>query len=285
MKPAFSTIACPEWALEDVAEFAGRTGYQGVELRTFGHASTELACDPCKTGPSKIRDLFEDAGVAPLCLASSIRYDKPVWPPIVGHMISDTERPVRQTKSLVEVAAQCEVEAVRVFAFELAPGEKREKGIKRVLGRLEMALSTCRNTGVKLILENAGSFPLGEDIGEIIERAGSPLLYAAYNPAVAQASGEDPIEGARLLGARLWSVKLSDYRQGAPVTLGEGDLGAERVVTELAQMGFPGWLVYEWPRLWLRELDEPTDILTNACEKMYRWIGAATPSPAGVRTT
>ncbi len=42
MKPAFSTVACPEWTLEDVAEFAGRSGYQGVELRTFGHSSTDL---------------------------------------------------------------------------------------------------------------------------------------------------------------------------------------------------------------------------------------------------
>ncbi len=282
MKPAFSTVACPEWTLEDVAEFAGGAGYQGVELRTFGHGSTDLACDPCKTGPAKIRDLFEDAGVTPLCLASSIRYDKPVWPPIIGHAIADTERPVRETKALVEVAAQCEVGAVRVFAFELPPGEKREKGIKRVLERLQLALTTCKNTGVKLILENAGSFPLAEDIGEIIERANSPLLYAAYNPAVAQSHGEDPVQGARTLGARLWSVKLADYRDATPVTLGEGDLDAEQLVSELARSRFPGWLVYEWPRLWLRELGDPTDQLTDACEKIYRWIGDATPSPAAV---
>lgn len=283
MKPAFSTVACPEWTLEDVAEFAGSTGYQGVELRTFGHASVELACDPCKTGPAKIRDLFEDAGVSPLCLASSVRYDSPVWPPVIGHVISDTEKPVRETKSLVEVAAQSEIPAVRVFAFELPQGERREQGIKRVLGRLELALATCRNTGVKLLLENAGSFPLAEDLAEIIERADNPLLYASYSPAVAQTHGEDPVEGARMLGARLWSVKLSDYHDETPAPLGQGDLDAERVVTELARDRFPGWLVYEWPRLWLRELGEPTDVLTDACEKMYRWMGAATPSPASAR--
>lgn len=283
MKPAFSTVACPEWTLEDVAEFAGSTGYQGVELRTFGHASVELACDPCKTGPAKIRDLFEDAGVSPLCLASSVRYDSPAWPPVIGHVISDTEKPVRETKSLVEVAAQSEIPAVRVFAFELPQGERREQGIKRVLGRLELALATCRNTGVKLLLENAGSFPLAEDLAEIIERADNPLLYASYSPAVAQTHGEDPVEGARMLGARLWSVKLSDYHDETPAPLGQGDLDAERVVTELARDRFPGWLVYEWPRLWLRELGEPTDVLTDACEKMYRWMGAATPSPARAR--
>lgn len=283
MKPAFSTVACPEWTLEDVAEFAGATGYQGVELRTFGHGSVELACDPCKTGPAKLRDLFEDAGVAPLCLASSIRFDKPVWPPIIGHAITDTERPVRETKSMVEVAAQCEIGAVRVFAFELPPGEAREAGMKRVLSRLQLALATCRNTGVKLLIENAGSFPLAEDLAEIIERANNPLLHAAYSPAVAQTHGEDPVEGARLLGPRLWSVKLSDYHNETPARLGEGDLDAERLVTQLARDRFAGWLVYEWPRLWLRELGEPTDVLTDACEKMYRWSGAANPAPVRAR--
>ena len=283
MKPAFSTVACPEWTLEDVAEFAGAAGYQGVELRTFGHGSTDLACDPCKTGPAKLRDLFEDAGVTPLCLATSIRFDKPVWPPVIGHAITDTEKPVRQTKSMVEVAAQCEIGAVRVFAFELPPGEAREAGMKRVLSRLQLALATCRNSGVKLLIENAGSFPLAEDLAEIIERADNPLLHAAYSPAVAQAHGEDPVQGARLLAARLWSVKLSDYHDATPAPLGEGDLDAERLVTELARDRFPGWLVYEWPRLWLRELGEPTDALTDACEKIYRWMGAANPNPVRAR--
>lgn len=281
MKLAFSTVACPEWTLEDVAEFAGDSGYQGVELRTFGHASVDLACDPCKTGPTKVRDLFEDAGVAPICLASSIRYDAPVRPPVLGYIFADTEKPVRQTKSLVEVAALCEIPSVRVFAFELPPGERREHGLKRVLARLELALATCHNTGVRLLIENAGSFPLAEDLAEIIDRANNPLLYAAYSPAVAQRAGEDPVQGARMLGSRLRSVKLSDFQGHRPVPLGQGDLDAERLVRELARDQFSGWLVYEWPRLWLRELSEPTDVLTEACENMYRWMGAASPAPAG----
>jgi len=41
MRTAFSTVACPEWTLEDVASFAAEAGFGGVDLRSFGHRSRQ----------------------------------------------------------------------------------------------------------------------------------------------------------------------------------------------------------------------------------------------------
>ena len=89
-KPAFSTVACPEWTLDRAARAAAEWGYEGLELRTFGHGSTHLACDPALTSAEKVRKVLDDAGVAPFSLASGVRFDEPIRPPVIGRVLSDT---------------------------------------------------------------------------------------------------------------------------------------------------------------------------------------------------
>ena len=272
MKPAFSTVACPDWTLDEVIPFAAEAGYLGVELRTFGHTASDLACEPCLTGSEKIRELLADEGVAAAAIATSIRYDEPVFPPIIGRVIGDFEKPVRETKMAVAQAASIECPFVRVFGFELI-NESRKSGMRRILQRLDLAATTARNTGVRLLLENGGSFPTAADILELIDRVGSPLIAAAYSPAVAAMAGEDPARGVGLLGDTLASVKLIDMAGGKPTPLGEGEMGVEMFVRTLADAGYEGWLVYEHDRLWWPDLGDPSSILKDAAEKLYHWAG------------
>lgn len=291
MKPAFSTIATPDWTLDRIVPLAREAGYAGVELRTFGQtgggqSGSDLACEPCYTSAGKLHELFEHCGVEPACLATSIRYDHAVFPPVIGHAITDTEKSVRETKRAVATAASLECPFVRVFAFELE-NESRVNGLRRILSRLSLAATTARHTGVRLLLENGGSFPTAADIAEIIGRVGSPYLAAAYNPAVASASGEDPVEGVRTLGPLLESVKVRDMivgdretgRAGEPAPLGEGDLnlgglGIEGFVRHLAGTGYEGWITYEHDRLWWPGLGDPEELIRDAAAKLYRWSGA-----------
>ena len=291
MKPAFSTIACPDWTLDRIVPLARELGYAGIELRSFGQtgggqSGSDLACEPCYTSARKLRELFENEGVEPACIATSIRYDQVVFPPVIGRVIGDFERPVRDTKRAVATAASLECPFVRVFAFELEH-ESRSSGLPRILQRLELAAATARHTGVRLLLENGGSFPTAADLREILDRLASPYIAAAYNPAVAVASDEDPIEGVRTLAGDLASVKLRDLKVGdresgtpaSPAPLGEGDLdlgglGIERFVRTLADTGYDGWVVYEHDRLFGDRDSDPTDLLRDAASKLYRWAGA-----------
>jgi sugar phosphate isomerase/epimerase len=291
MKPAFSTVACPDWTLDRIVPFAREAGYAGVELRSFGQtgggqSGSDLACEPCFTSAHKLREAFEHEGVEAACLATSIRYDQIVFPPVIGRVIGDFEAPVRETKRAVATAASIECPFVRVFGFELE-NESRSSGLPRILQRLEVAATTARHTGVRLLLENGGSFPTAADLRELIERVGSPFLAAAYNPAVAAMAGEDPLAGVRTLGGLLSSVKLRDIcvgdrdheKPGAPAPLGEGDLdlggvGFEGFVRGLAETGYDGWVTFEYDRMWWRETPDPSDVLRDAAAKITRWSGA-----------
>lgn len=251
MKPAFSTIACPSWTLTRVAETAGRIGALGVELRTFGRGSTSLACDPTLTSEAKVRSLFDKVGVVPFCLATSVRFDAPIFPPVIGRAFGDTEASVREGKSAVDLARELEIPYVRVFAFELHGDESRKGGIARIMERLTKVLDHCRNTGVKLLIENGGSFPTATDLAELIDRAASPLLDAAYCPAVAALAGESVVSGVNVLGDRLASVKLRDMKAGRACAIGSGDLHAGDTIDVLRADGYDGWVVAELDLAWL----------------------------------
>ena len=80
LKPAFSTVACPEWPLETVFANAARMGYLAVELRTFGDNSRSFACDPALTAPEKIRGYTDKFGVQVGVLGTGIRFDAPISP-------------------------------------------------------------------------------------------------------------------------------------------------------------------------------------------------------------
>ena len=281
MKPAFSTVACPDWTLPQIARFAAEAGFLGVELRTFGHGSHQIAGDPLLTSESKVRELFDDEGVRPVCLASSISFDKAIFPPVIGRALFDDEAPVRQAKGLIEFAAKAGVGLVRVYPFELRTREPRNWAVRRIVDRLELATRACRHTGVKLTLENGGSFPKAADLLEFLAEVDRSDLTVSYNAAAAQAAGEDPREGLRTLlaqaGDRVAAVKLTDHVRGRPVALGTGELGVQDLVRELAGAGSAAWAVVEWPRLWIDGLEPADRVLRDACEKLFGWWADAQP--------
>ncbi len=276
MKLAFSTVACPEWTMEQVVSFASSSEFDGVELRTFGFGSSSIACDPAHTAASKLREALEGAGVTPCSLGTGCRFDEPIFPPVIGRVITDIDRSVRDAKSIIHMAAALDVPFVRVFGFEYREGDNTKLAERRVVERLSTVVDAARNTGVKIVLENGGSFPMASDIARVIAEVDHPLLGASYSPGAAIGTGESPIDGVNALADRLWMVKLKDVRSGVPCPIGEGTLGCEGLVRHLSSNRFSGWVVVEWDRLWMPELGEPGAVLAEAASRLRQW--SATPS-------
>lgn len=274
---AFSTVAVPEWTLEEVAGHARAWGYAGVELRTFSRAPDQFACEPMLTDPEKARGLFAARGIAIAGLATSCRFDEPVRPPVIGHVLADTEASVREARRAVDLGVALECPLVRVFAFEARGGERRASVARRVTERLRMVMDHAHNTGVRVVLENGGTFPDAPDVAAIIDDVGSSLLGACYAPhaAVQETVGE----GVNVLGRRLWMVRVKDVRaDGRPCQLGEGRIDLEGLGRALTARAFRGWIVYEWDRAWIKDLADADQVLPRAAGLLTRWIGA--PGPA-----
>jgi len=280
IKPAFSTVACPDWTLAQIGERLAAWGFLGVEMRTFGNGSTQFACDPALTAPVKTRGMVRAAGMDICGLATSIAYDEPVDPPVIGNVISDTERSIRQTKSAIDLAVQLECPFVRVYGFEIPSGESRKSGLVRIGSRLAKAADYCRNSGVKLMVENGGTFCTATDLAELLDKVNSPLVAAAYSIPVGKLAGESITNAANVLGDRLVCVKVKDMKGTTPVALGQGDLGVAGDLGALAKTGFEGWCVYEFDRAWL-PVGSSVDVdalLTASAKTMFQALGGPSTS-------
>ena len=88
----------------------------------------------------------------------------------------------------------------------LKQGMKRETlaagglRVARIAERLGRVADHCRNSGVRLLLENGGSFATAAQVCEILDAVDSPMVAASYNLAVARAAGEDIARGVNVLG-------------------------------------------------------------------------------------
>lgn len=275
LKPAFSTVACPDWTLKHVAERALAHGFEAVELRTFGDASKHFACDPSLTAEGKVRQLFQQRGVEVLSLATGIRFDEPIWPPVIGLYTAKREAAVREGKRTIDLAVGIECPFVRVFAYQYPLRERRISALKRITDRLKMVVDHADKSGVKVAIENGGSFMTAAEILEIVEMIDSPLLGVSYNNAVAGLAGENAAEGAAKLGTRLMVARIKDVKNGRPVHLGEGELDCAGYVQALIRSGFAGPLVFEWDKAWVDDLSSSEAALKDASAKIHGWLGAA----------
>lgn len=282
LKPAFSTVACPDWTLSQVAAKAAQLGWEAVELRTFGDASGQFACDPALTSEEKTRRGFQERGVEILALGTSARFDAPVWPPIIGLFSDQLERTVREAQRAVDLAVRLECPFVRVFGYEYPAREASKAAIKRIAERLWKVCDHADKTGVRVVLENGGSFSTAERMLELMNKVNHPLLGACYSLSTGVQAGDDPAAALGAIGDRLFVARLLDARAGTPVLLGTGDLPCESFVRLLVERGFDGPLVYQWDRAWLTNLAPAEEALSHAARTIFGWLtDARAGRPAG----
>ena len=279
MKIAFLTTACPDWTLTHAAQRAAEMGYLGVDMRSFLDESQRMPSDPMSLEPRVIDSIFDDAGVIPLCLSTGVKFDKPIEPPLIGRIFVNEEAGVSEAKRFVDLADRAGVKFVRVFGYHLPAAEPRTWSMRRVCERLTLASQTCRNTDVRMLIENGGSFGRSTDLVDLMDRVDSQWLGASYSVMAATNAGECPIDGVKRLGNRLRMVRVCDMDDdGNHVMLGQGDLPIEKLIGALRAMNFDGWIVYEYPKLWQPELPGSGDeVLGHACEALYAMIRESQP--------
>lgn len=283
-KIAFSTVACPDWSLRDVARHAAAWEYDGVELRSFGEGSTRFACDPGLTDSDKVRGIFRNAGVEIAGLATGVKFDDAVFPPVMGNvLLSQREAGVPEGRHFVDMAQGIGSRYVRTFGFDIPsfpPPQTRGATLNRIAARLAKVCDHARYRDCYVMIENGGAFATAEDLAEIIAKVNSPLVMACYDLFAAHTVKDDLEEGIKLLGPRLAMARLRDRKGDAPVELGTGELPCRDFVRLLADAKFGGWVTYEWEKAWLEDLAAPETVLADVPRKVFGWASEGRPALA-----
>lgn len=278
---AFSTVACPDWTIARALDAAVDHGFEGVEFRTLGYGGGEFACEPGLTDGAKVRRMLEDRGIECAGLATGLRYDQDVFPPVIGYATPADDKSVRDTKPFIDLAVAVGAPWVRIFGHTLP--EKARLGRlarMRMVSRLKYAADAAHHTGVRLLLENGGSLARGADVAEMLDAVNSNDMAACYSIAPAALAGEAPEVGVAALGRRLYAARVKDLAGGRPCALGEGELPVAAFVDVLGRSPAT-WLIYEWDRAWVPGLTGPDEALPRASKVLYGLVNG--PARVGAR--
>ncbi len=272
VKLAMSTLGCPDWSIDQVAQAARQWGYEGVDLRTLGtgdQGDEKLASDPVTVGAEKMREVLDAAGLAVACLSTSVALHH-------RHPLA-ADRAMAQAHEAIELAATMRCPWVRVYGYEIEPGESRDQGQHRIADRARALTQYAAPKGVGLLLENAGNLATARDWWTIMDLIDQSNVGLSWNQQVAALAGEGPGVSVPMLHGLIRLAKFKDMVVEPKlefVMLGDGQMRVHELLQRLMGVGFDGWAVVEWDKLWLSELMSGELYLPEAGKRVKDWIQA-----------
>lgn len=251
MKIAFTTLACPDWTLEQAFAAARDYGYDGIELRLLDGAVITPAHS--ETLRARLRAMPDALPV--ICLDSSVSLAQP--DPVAR------AAQIEAGRAMIDLAVTVGAPYLRVFG---APPAGLPEAEALAAARLTMAALAEYGAarGVCVLLETHDAFCHSADVATVIAgapEAGAGALWDLLHP---NRVGEPVAATLATLGPRIKHVHIKDGTRtpdGSPnwplVLLGEGDVPTASILSELRAHGYQGWISVEWEKKWHPHLAAP----------------------------
>ncbi len=265
MKIAYTTLACPDWTIEQCAQAAREYGYDEIELRLLDGAILQPGADL-----ARIRAAC--AGVPIICVDTSVSLAQPDE--------AARAKQIADGKAMIDMAAALNSPYIRVFG---APPKDLAQEDAIAAARVTMAALAQHGAdhGMCVLLETHDAFCHSPDVMRVLEgtpRAGAGVLWDMLHP---NRVGESTDFTLRTIGDRLRHAHVKDGirpADGSPnwqlVLLGEGDVPTPHIMATLHAGGYTGTLSVEWEKKWHPELDPPEIALPQHARKLREWLAA-----------
>jgi sugar phosphate isomerase/epimerase len=266
MKIGMSTLGCPGWTLERVAEAAADYGYDGVELRLLdGEIITPALL---RANESRLRTLFGNGRPALIGLGTSIR--------LAVNDPAERERNHQTLLEFIRLAHEIGVPTVRVFGGTFSPDDEAG-AVQRVAEELRSCAPEAERAGVTVALETHDDFSRSALVAAVLEQVRSSAVGALWDCHHPFRMGESVAQVWAHLANRLVHVHIKDARRRPDggwdlVLLGEGEVPCREIVRALAMRGFGGYVVVEWEKKWHPEIAEPEVALPQHIAVLRQWI-------------
>jgi sugar phosphate isomerase/epimerase len=259
VKLAFSSLACPTWALDEIVERAAAFGYAGVELRGLLGQNDLTLVPELSDDAEGVKGRFAQRGVELICLGTTAHFAAPK----AGERKANLELARRH----IELAARLGCPMVRVSSGDAPWGTAAAVAMMRAGEALAQLGRFAADHGVTVVVENEGELGRSENLWFLLDAADHPAVRCCWNPVQGLCTGDRPTISVPRLSKRLHLVHLcdakvnSDGRVESYVRPGAGQVEFERLVTLLRGIGYEGYLVFEWPKLLVKDLPQPEEVL------------------------
>lgn len=265
---AFSTLACPQWSLEQAAAAARQYGYAGLELRLLDGELVQPV--PSAETTRRVKSVFNSPDFQLVCLDTSVSVAQP-------HRAVRSQQ-VEQARQFLELAATWNAPFIRVFA--MPPKEcTQAEALAAAAETLAQLVEYCHITKVSIALETHDAFSSSRDVEQVLNAVGDARVGVLWDVIATYGAGEPLAESAERLRPYLLHVHVKD---GVPpaisaddwklTLLGEGQVPVRAALTTLEQIGYKKWLSVEWEKKWQPLLAEPEIALPQYAEGLRAYF-------------
>lgn len=255
-------MGCPTWDLATMASHAKPMGYNGIELRALGGQMNLANAPELAADPAKVVQALSDLDLELVCLSSSATFHSRD-----PHEVEDQKAIVRE---YIELAAKLSCPFVRVFGSEVPKGSGPDQTANRIANALHDLASHAAKHRVTILIENSGDFCSSKEIWYLLNIVNHPAVKACWNPLNAASIGERPTISIPRLGTRLGMVHVCDatFDEGGAIDQyvlpGKGSVELYAMIRFLVGLGYDGYIMFDWPKMWVADLAEPEAALPAA---------------------
>lgn len=269
MRIAYTTLACPDWTLDEILKTAVDCGYDGVDFRGYKREMAVYKLPEFSSNAPDTMTRFSDAGLVVSAFSSSARM----------YVADPTERDA----CIEEVAAYarlCEtfgVEYIRVFGGK-TDGAPVDEAVASATATLEKMATVAAPTIVTVETHDdwIDSSMLARVFAKVqAENVG--ILWDLHHPF--RMNGESPPQTYDNIGRYVNYTHVKDSRlveggkRGCESTLaGEGDVPLAEMIGLLKAGGYDGWLTVEWEKLWNPAIAEPEVALPSYASYLRQFV-------------
>ena len=249
----YSTLACPDWTVEEAFEHGSSYGYDGLEVGMIDGEFVTVR--GISANLSRLKTLSDKSGCRMMAIGSMVQLarDEP----------EERVAAVDEARSLLELGGELGIDFVRLFAGWLSSNPSSDWRLDVVTDGLEQLIDIAVSSDVKLALETHDVFSHSTNVRRVLDRLQSPYVVALWDFLHPCKVEDTPHDVCTRLDGRIGYVHVKDAcRNGdaegwTPVSLGLGDVPVKEAVQLLHQREFDGYYVVEVEKFNHPDLPEP----------------------------
>lgn len=268
---AFSSLACPDWTVEQIAAATARYGFDGIEWRIADGEPITAA-----TSPAIIRRVVaatRSYGLSVVALDTSCRL---VQPDVTARIAT-----LDEARFMIDLATELGAPMVRLFGGPLSPDETVEAALPAAAALLRAIADLAAAQGVRALLETHDpAWSLSANALALLHGAGASSAGIVYDVLHPYRMGEAIDTTLANLGPHIRLVHLKDGRRASDnsvnwplCAIGAGDVPLSTILAGLRAIGYDGWYTFEWEKRWHRELAEPEIALPQGAAALRALAG------------
>jgi len=274
IKFAGHTMGTPGHDVFQAIALVANAGLDGIEFRVASDGVIDDLDFTAEFG-GKILGHARQAGLE-ICAVDSYYQD----------FLGERDEALAGMKRTVDLAAALQCPVVRIKAGRGVPeGPALEVARDQVADALRELGDYAHARGVVGGIEtHSGTLcHTAAETRDLLDRIEHPAIKVIFDYAfIYQANQESLDESIELLGPDIVHVHAKDYvgcsadhTLGENCVLGEGDLGWDRVIGKLVEIGYRGYLSDEYEKYWKPSLPDPAVWFRKTAAAMRKMVAAA----------